>query len=234
MNEEAKSEENVPPSVALMGLNLRKMLSGVKNMAGIVFETSVFSMISNLADFFDIKPKKVLVMYRKSEFEATIAAATEHLSRIGVTLDAQLIDEEDSGDEAIASQIRRKLAVLKDGADKPDAQWVMLDPKLLSPSFFTDVWLPAARGAHIPFVTGLNDLASKELDFATMVVTPDLKLLGHQASQMIQEILVAKSPPDKIGVEEIIGSETLVNTKRVNALGLKINNKFIDRVKTVD
>jgi hypothetical protein len=221
------------PGVALMALNLKKVLKDDQNIAGITFETPVFSIVTGLTDLFELKPKNVLVLYRKSEFQATIESATEHLARIGVVLDAKEIDDRDKSENEIKAIVKTYLAPLRTEQKKYDAVWVMLDSILLRPVLFKEIWLPEAKLSKIPFVVGLEELASKEMDFATFAVTPDLTNLAHQATEMVSEILDANQAPSQIGVEELIATNRIVNLHRVEALGLRLNDKQNENVKFI-
>ncbi|NQZ57994.1 MAG: hypothetical protein HRT88_11100, partial [Lentisphaeraceae bacterium] len=84
-------------SVAAMGLNLRKILKGNKNICAVEYEVPAYSLIINYRFTVKKEIKNVLVFYRKSVHQEMIATAKKQLFKEGVTLKA--IDTETYGVE---------------------------------------------------------------------------------------------------------------------------------------
>jgi|GEM_PF-6444615 len=232
-NKEQADEKKKKTGVSLMALNLKKILKGDQHLAGVVFETPAYSIITRFGAFLKKKIKNVLVFYRRSEFQETIDSAREHLSRIDIQLKAVEIEDSGRSRGELAELLKTNLKAFAMDADKCDAVWVMLDSVLLAKDLFTEAWMPAARNSRVPFVTGVEDLVQESLHFATFAVTPDFQNLAGQAAQIVEDLLEGRSMPQQVGVEELIAVNKIINLNRAQEHGLSINESQLTDVKVI-
>lgn len=232
-NKEQTDEKMKKSGVSLMALNLRKILKGDQHLAGVVFETPAYSIITRFGAFLKKKIKNVLVFYRKSEFQETIDSAREHLARVDINLKAVEIEDSGKSRGELTELLKTNLKTFAMDSDKYDAVWVMLDSVLLAKDLFVEAWMPVARDSRIPFVTGVEDLVQESLHFGTFAVTPDFQNLAGQASQIVEDLLEGRSMPQQVGVEELIAVNKIINLNRAQEHGLNVNESQLTDVKVI-
>lgn len=233
-NETRTDKKKKVRGVALMGLNLKSVLKGNPEIAGVAFESPAYTMVTQFRYLIQKPIKNVLVFYRKSLFQDTIDQATRNLAAEGVTL--QAVDVEQAGKEtpAVTAFLEERVAALTKPGSPAEVVWVLLDSVLLGQKSFESVWLPVARGAKIPFITGTEELASRQMNFATFAITPNAQDLAHQAVQQVEAILSDGVAPGELGIEDVISVNKILNLHRARELGLKIRESGLSEIKVIE
>ena len=219
------------PGLALMGLNLISELKGNKNIAGITFESPVYTLVTQFRYFVNRPLKTVLVFYRKSIYSESIDVAREQLRQEKISLEAVDVEQNGKSKEDIEKFVMTKADSYINQPDKYDVLWSMLDTKILSKELFTSYWYPASKKAKIPILVGLEPLVSSEINFAIFAVVPNMRDLAIQAVQIVQRILEENESVSAIGVEQLISVNKILNKKRSKELGLKLYNDRLSDLK---
>lgn len=218
--------------VSLLGLNLTKLLTGNKYISGISFETPAFTIVNQLRFISKNLPKKInmAVFYRASKFSEIINQAKEQLKLENTTIESFDVGDDPAQIKEVLTQKGNEIFKNK---EKYNLVWVILDSEVMSPTLFREFWIPGARGAAMPFVTGVENLVSIDIDFATFAVMPSFTDLATQSAQQVRAILEDGQAPDKIGVEQPVGVDKIINTKISERLGLELDSSRFDDIKVL-
>jgi arsenate reductase-like glutaredoxin family protein len=221
------------PGVALMGLNFQTLLKHNMLIAGIAFEPPAYTLLTKYRYFFDVKPKKVLVFYRKSLFEDTIQQAKQQLSIEKIELQAINIEQRGMSTSEITQFLLNQGKDYLENKSKYDVIWCLLDSVMLSQDLFAQFWTPYVVKNKIPVVTGVEQLVTPSLDFAVFAVTPNLSDLASQAAQIAERILSDHENPAGIGIQQIISVDHVANLKKSNQLGIHLQDERISNIKVL-
>ncbi len=233
-NQESKQGVVLKKGVAVLGLNLKAVLKGNKEIAGVAFETPAYSLITQFRYVSKKTLKNVLVLYRKSLFEDVIREASAQLKREGIALEAVNVESIGAATDTIAQVVDTTLRSRVTESAQVDAVWVLLDSALLTPAAFSSTWVPIARGSKIPFVTGVENLVSAQMNFALFGITPNLADLASQAAQQVEAIAGEGVSPGDLGCEEPIGVNKFLNSKRAAEMGFEIRADRLGDVKVLN
>lgn len=220
-------------AVALMGLNLRFVLKDSLEIAGISFESPAYNLVTQFRFIIEQPIRTVLVFYRASLFSEEIELTRKQLLAEGIKLEAINVEQNGLEKENIFYFLKTRLKSETGNASKYDMVWVMLDSGILNNALFQNVWLPAARESQLPFLTGIEDFVSNDMNFATFAVTPNIPDLANQAVQMIESILSGVVAPKDIGVENLISVDKVLNIKKAQTLGIKLKTDRITEIKLI-
>lgn len=211
------------PAVATMALNLNKLLKNNKRIAGIAYEVPGFTVITQFRQILAKPIKKVLVMYRKSEFTDTIKDLKFRLSREKIDLIALNAEAKGKDLESINQFLEDNIKT-RVSRNKIDAVLVLSDNILLNTKSFGNIWLKKAKTIGIPFLCGIDRFVSREIDFCTYGASPNHESLGEQVAELILAILEDGETPEDLGVEKIISVVKKINLDKVMKLKLGLNN----------
>jgi ABC-type uncharacterized transport system substrate-binding protein len=220
-NSESKQPVN---AVAIMGLNLSQMLAGDKHIAGIAFESPGYSLITQYRFSVDKKVSRVAVVYRESIFRDRFETAARELSREGIVLEPVNVEAIGTKDEEIAQVLNTRVKDLASDSGRVDAIWILLDSVVLSPGLMSKSWFPIIQISRIPILVEAESLVSKEINFGSFAVTPNLADMGNQTAQMVDSILKDGMSPSQIGVERVVSVNRIINLIRLQSLGIKARN----------
>lgn len=204
-------------AIASMGLNLQTELAGETNIAGVGYEASGYSIVTEYRKVIDAPLTKIVAFYRSSVFSEMIADATKQLSREQVELlafDLDKVDEDDRDD-----YIAKKMSEV---ADKVDGIWVISDNILINKKNFAKLWIKQARSLDIPFLCGIKNFTQPKMDFCTFSASPLHEGLALHLVELGYAILEDDVSPDEIGVEYIVSLEKQLNKQRLDKLGFKL------------
>jgi len=221
-----KEEKIKIRGVALMGLNLKRLLMDNDYIAGIAYETPAYSLVTQFR-FVNAKPvKNVLVYYRGSLFSEMVQTAKERLKTENISVIG--VDVEKNGKSRSEVEKFIKSNLKKDvNSGKHDVFWVNLDSGMLNTNLFFTTWIPTARSAKIPFIAGTKKFVSSKLSFCLFAISPNLPDYGTQAAQMIEAILEDEEKPADLGVEDLIAVNKFINMKRAKDGGFKIKKEHL-------
>jgi ABC-type uncharacterized transport system substrate-binding protein len=219
------------PGLALMALNLPNVLKGDKNIAGISFESPCSTVVTLFRNIVQTPIKKVLAFYRKSTFSEVIELAKYNLKLEKIELEAVDVETYGTNKEALEKFLKTEVSKYVDHFKKYDAVWIMLDSVVLGKEFFVNNWVPAARNSKIPFLTNIESLVNPQLNFSAFAVVPNMRDLAGQAAETIRRILEKSESPEKIGVEQPISFNKILNKKRINDLGIKLHMENLGDIK---
>ena len=211
------------PSVATMALNLNKLLKNNKKIAGVAYEVPGFTVITQFRQILTKPIKKVLVMYRKSEFADTIKDLKFRLGREKIELIALNAEAGGKNIESINQYLNDNIST-KVGRNKIDAVLVLSDNIMLNKKSFGNIWLQKAKTIGIPFLCGIDRFVSREIDFCTYGASPNHVSLGEQVSELVLAVLEDGESPEDLGVEKIISVVKKLNLDKVMKLNLGLNN----------
>ncbi|MBF0297810.1 MAG: hypothetical protein HQK51_03775 [Oligoflexia bacterium] len=215
--------------VALMGLNLRGLLKGQKNICGISFDIPIYTLVTQFAMLMEKNIKKVLVYSRDSIFSPVTAINESRLKTSGVTLITKNVEKYGKNKtdvEKFLQEEKKKFNTIK---NEFDVITILLDSAFLSPDFFKDFWIPLSNEAQVPLIAGVESLVSPQLNFAVFGITPNIADLGLQAVQMITAVINGEKAED-ISVEEPLGGNKILNSKKAETLSLKFNQDKLEDV----
>lgn len=203
-------------SVALMGLNFKQILKTDKNICGIAYEVSPFSLFTQFRSLkADKKLNKVLTFYRGSQFSESVKEAIRLAQLEKIELIALDVEKEKNISQFLKTTGKKEIE-----SGNYDAVYVILDSVLLRPDLFEEFWVPVAKNSKIPFLIGTEKLVNPAFNFATFGLSPNLKDLASQATQMI-ESLVAGEKCQKI--EDLIGVNKFLNANLASQLHIKLD-----------
>ena len=222
------------PGVALMALNLRKILHTNKYIAGIAFELPAYTLVTQFRYLVRKTIKNVTVFYRKSEFTGTIVAATEQLHTEGIALQAIDLEEAGAAPDDVIHSLREHLKDLGAGRLHTDAVWVLLDSVLFRGDLFQSTWIPAARASRVPFLSGTENFVEKGADFAVFAITPDLPDLAAQAATLVDTIVRDGKAPQALGTEETVSVNKIMNLDLAEKLKLQLRQDRLDEVRLAE
>ncbi|MBN1758109.1 MAG: hypothetical protein JW863_07325 [Chitinispirillaceae bacterium] len=199
--------ENDPvvPSVAIMGVMVKKALHHLKNASGISYEIPIVTSLVSLRAVLETKLKKVGVVHREF-LDDFIAENRTYCRNEGI----------DIINISLPNKSRNFSKLLKkslDDLDKKgiDALWVPNDNALLDPVTIKNAWIPAARKFKIPFVVGVEVLVNPKLNFGTFAVLPDHISLGSQVAEMVYEIMENNWKIEELHVEPPLAVYKIIN-----------------------
>ncbi|MCJ8330659.1 MAG: hypothetical protein HRT89_05935 [Lentisphaeria bacterium] len=213
--------------VAIMALNLRKILKGNKNICGIEYEVPAYTLVTSFRHIVDADIGSVTVFYRGSQHKEMIAVATAQLKKEGLELHA--IDAEDKGAD-VRKVARYLIKNVKNKAKKAELIWVIPDSGMLNKLTFGPAWVKTARTVKTPFLTGIDKFASPKMNFCTYSASPNHKDLGTQAGEMILSVLEGEEPVE-LGVEYILSVLKSVNVTKLEELGISLKHKNLKNVR---
>ena len=205
-------------SVAAMGLNLREILKGNKNICGVEYEVPAYSLITNYRFTVDKNIKTALVFYRKSEHEMMISTAEKQLAKEGITLKAIDTESRGSGKKEVNFFLKRNL-IREIYHKNIDVVWVISDSVMMNNDNFGDVWLNAANRKKVAFISGISSFASEEMNFCVYAASPNHQDLGNQVAQLLFSVLSDGVEPAEIGVEYILSVKKSLNKKKLREYG---------------
>ena len=200
--------------IAAMALNLASGLQGNRNICGIAYEVSAFSIVTGFRQSTNHKTDRIVTLYRGSVFSGLINNARRQLQRIGVELIAIDVEKQKG---AFAPGPLLEAAVRQ---HKAEAVWVQLDNKLINQKNFSSGWRPAAEQAGVPFLCGVEELAGPGIGLCAYAAFPDHKQMSRQVVRMALEILEDKVPPATLGVEYMVRTRQVLNQSRLRDLGI--------------
>ncbi len=209
--------------VSVLSLSVSNSLEDSKGIMGIRYEVPLFSIISSFNFVFKKKIKKIACIFRNSFSGDQIELAKKHLSLTGVKLD--FFDVDSSGQEITENGLSSIIDKIKKDK-KYDAIWVTLDAKLFTQKLFSNFWLPISKNVKIPFITNESFFASKEINFATLAVSPNIYDLSDQAFQLVRHILQGKVNLTDLKIEENISVNTYVNTLKARLNNLEVRDNL--------
>ena len=214
--------------VVSMGINLKKAIKGIPKMCGIGYEVAPFSIISNLNQVIEKPARSVLIIYRKSVFQDYVTDAIRQLERAGIKVIA--VDAELSGVESgdIESFIKKNLSDLSK-KDEVDAILVMGDNGLVNKKTMP-LWIKASQKVNKPFVTGIDQLVNKKMDFCAFATSPNHYEMGVQIAQLVSQILEDGANVDALGVEYPVRTHDKIDKDKLKKLKIKLRN---DRPKDI-
>jgi hypothetical protein len=171
------------PSVALMGVHIDQLLTGMKNATGILYEVPIVTPVVNLRSILHIPIRTVGVVHR--EFMNNILVRNRpYCDKEKITLlSYPLPNKKFSFHWALRKGLRQLLA-----KQKVDALWVLNDNELLTADLVRDVWIPSVQEFKVPIIVGVEVLVAPDLNFGTFAVIPDLVSLGIQAAGLVDKI----------------------------------------------
>ncbi len=209
------------PSVATLGLNLKNLIDSQKYpMAGVAYEVSGFSLVTQYRYLFEQPVDNVLVLYRsKNSLQSLIEDARKQLERERISLIAVDIDKLSSAGTDLTDVISSQLK--EDHQGKAiQAVWVFSDNGLLKPEFFKQAWELKAQKLPIPFLCTIEELL-KQFQFCTFAVYPNHEDLAVQTSDMLRSILEDGIKPSELGVEYVISNKTAIKQGLMDQLHLR-------------
>lgn len=219
-------------AVALMGLNIKKIIHNEVNMTGVNYEVPPFTIITSFRKLSKTDIKSVQVFYRASEFSEQVNVAKSLLQVEGI--DLELINVEQHGESLshiihfLKRNLRNKIV-----HSKSDAVLVLSDSVLLNQKSFLSVWIPTARSVKKPFLCGIESLTSIGINFCTFAASPDHNELGNQVSQLIYSILEDNEKVENLQVEQILSVDKTLNLKKMDWMKHSINTYNLDNVKVL-
>ena len=214
--------------VATMGINLKVALKGVPRTCGVGYEVAPYSIVSGLNGVTSANVGRVLIVYRKSVFNEYVTDAARQLERAGIKVVA--VDAEGQGADADAVEgfLKKNLMDLaKD--DKIDAVVVMGDNALLNKKTMP-IWLKASQKSGKPFVTGIDMLVDRKMDFCVYAASPNHYELGIQVAQMAGQILEDDADPATLGVEYPVRMQQKIDKAKLKKLKVDLRG---DRPKGI-
>ncbi|MDQ3235284.1 MAG: hypothetical protein M3Q07_26030 [Pseudobdellovibrionaceae bacterium] len=218
---------------ATMALNLKHILADDKLISGIAYEVPAFSILTKFRSLIDTKVSRVLVIYRKSQFQKVFQEAQVQLEREGVQLVG--LDAEKDGDTPAAIQAFIDRNLKEDQSDgKVDAVLVLTDNKLLNADTFGSLWVARAQSMKIPFLCGIENFVSSKLRFCTFAAFPDHSDLAHQVSEQITAIIEDGVSPGELGVDYLIALKMAADKTILDRLGLKLREANSQDLKMID
>lgn len=217
--------------LALMGLNLKKILKGNKHIFGIAYETPAYTLITQYKNIAAHSVKNVLVVHRGSFFNERIQTASTRLKDERIVLRAIDAEKDGKTKKSVIDFVTKNLPLLAKDSKSYDLVWVLLDSGLLNSSLFNPVWIKTARSSSIPFIVGTEKLVSPKFNFAVFGISPDLVEYGQQAAQMADFHLNDKESPETLGVEDLISVKKVFNQTRAEELKLSYNKEKLSDTK---
>jgi hypothetical protein len=219
------------PGVALMGLNLQYLLKNNKYISGIAFESPAYTLITQFRYSTNVPIKTVLVFYRKSIFSEMINLASSQLKTENITLRAIDVEANGTGKDQIETFLKGKGAEAISKRSDYDAIWCLLDSAILTSKLFQEFWIPNTQSSKKPVLAGVEQLVKPELNFGVFAVNPNLPDLATQAVQIVERILEQKESPEKIGIEQLISVDKVLNDKKVKELDINVDPEKSSDVK---
>ena len=220
-------------AIATMSLNLKRVLEGQKQIAGIAYEVSAFAVISEFRYLVRVPVHRVAVFYRKSQYDIVIREAKDQLGRAGIEL--LPVDVEVEGKNA-ADVARFLEAELKENiqGSRVDAILVLSDNGLINEKTFGPVWLKSAKSFGVPLITNLSAFVSKDLDFCAFAVSPNLRDLGSQTAEMILSVVNDGESPGTIGVNYVLSAGSVADFDKLDRLGIKVDEQRAANVRRAE
>ena len=219
----------LPPVLASMALNLKHALSDYQDyIAGLGYEVSGYSIVSELNKIVDQKFRKIKVLYRKSLFHDQIVDAYRQLKRENVEIVAINVEDDDQ------SKMNKKISRALEADKGEDAVWLILDNKIINKSNFSSIWLKYARSEKKPVICGVQKFAQPPINLCTFAAYPNIGDLARHLAEMSMGVLEDELTPDEIGVEYSVSSKKVIRTKQLNSVERKVVNKRIDFLEVID
>jgi putative tryptophan/tyrosine transport system substrate-binding protein len=162
------------------------------------------------------------------------------VKRIGVLYSSQYNQEifeeavaagRDVDIQVVGARIRRTRNLersLKELLPKVDALWLVSDPLVLATQTSTEEILRQADAAQKPIFTFNPAFVDAG---ATLAISPDTPTIGRQAATLINELIGSKKLESRF--QEPAGSEIILNLRKVNQYGLKLNDDALSSVNRI-
>lgn len=209
-------------AVAAMGLNFQHILKGNQDIGGVAFEVPAFTIVTQFQIAVGRKLKRVLTLYRGSQFKKYISDAKRQLAGEGVELLA--IDVELAGkNEAQIEKFITKYLVTQIGKKKINSVLIVADNQLLKPNLLEKYWLPRAKAFQVPFLCGVRELVSEDLEFCSFAAYPNQSDISQQVVDILLRILEDGESPASIGVEYILSINKVMDEDRIEELGYTVS-----------
>lgn len=205
-----KEEKRPISGVGIMGLNLKGILKGDKNLCGIAYEVPAYTLLSELKHTTGRNVKEAIVFYRESQFGGMVRLAKERLKVDQINLRAINVEVDGSSLESINSFLKNNASkLIKQG--RFDAMWIMLDSGLLTPELFNSFWKPLAKELQIPIAVGMKNFVDPKVNFAFFGMSPNLEDLADQTMQIVDGIMEEGESCSEYGVEDLISVHKFLN-----------------------
>ncbi|RYZ93143.1 MAG: hypothetical protein EOP06_01980 [Proteobacteria bacterium] len=215
-----------PQTSVTMALNVKKKVSGDKNMCGIAFEVPALTIVTKFRQATGGNIKNVLTFYRSGEFNELIVEAKNQLHKEGINLIAIDLEKEASSAESLNKIVKEKLSEKYEGT-AIDAIIIPTDNIILNKDAFASIWIEKAKSLKVPFLCNVEKFTSKEFNFCSYAAYPDYEELGHQYSEQLTELLSGTQSSD-LSVDYIVSAKQTANYDKLKELGIKI----LDEKKT--
>ena len=219
-------------AVASFALNLKKQLAGHRTIAGIAYEVPALTIMTQFRYLIGRPLNNVLVIYRKSEFEATIAEAREQLKSENIKLIALDAEANGRGKREIETFLDEHLTETMNQTPI-DAVWVVADNALINRDTLNSIWLKRAKTFKVPFLCGVEALVARSLDFCTFAAAPNPIDLADQMVEMSLAILDDGNEPGDLGIKYLVSVVKILDLTKAEKLGFTIAPDRLGDVKVV-
>ena len=223
-----EEHSKLPPMIATMALNLRHSLRDIDDIAGVGYEVSGYTIVSELNKIINRKLRKIKVIYRASLFKELVVDAKKQLKRENISLHSVNVETPDSSD--MNAKIKEEISKL----DGYDALWIMLDSSLLTKENFSQVWIKGARSAEIPFLCGVEKFALPPINLCPFAAYPNTRGLASHVAEIALSILDGDAVASDYGVEYLTSSDKIINLPSLKRFGLSISNSKLDNLRIYD
>jgi hypothetical protein len=203
-------------SVAAMGLNLPKILSGNRLISAVEYEVPAYTILTQWRHVSGIKLEKALVFYRGSQHREMIKEASEQLAKEGITLRAIDCEADGKSREQVIAAVR-KLVPSEVAQGDVQAVWVLADSVILCKETFAGIWVKTARTSKIAFVSGIAEFSGQKAGFCAFSASPDHKALGSQMANLALDVM---ENDDEAKVDHILAVVKTTDAARLKSLGI--------------
>jgi hypothetical protein len=208
-------------SVALMALNLRKIVQGQPNICAVAYEVPIYTLVTQLR--FAVQGRRinrVVTFYRGSQFQEMIDLESQRLKGEGIELVAVDVEKAAKGD--LDGYLQSEGGKLLKDTHRAETFLVLLDSVLLSKELFAKFWINQAAENRILFTAGFEGFVNPAMNFAVFGMSPNLQDLVSQSRQMAESVIEGQ-PCSKLGVEDLLGVNKFWNERKAKALRLTLN-----------
>ncbi len=219
--------------VAGMGLNLKKELKDDPQFCGVAYEVPGYTLLTHFRKIYKKPLENVLVLYRKSVFQQEIEDSRRQLSLEKIGLIAVDVEAMGSDEASLIAAIDKGLSDEVSGK-KIDAVWVIGDNGLINSKTFGNLWLARARKFSIPFLCGLQQFANPKLNFCSYAASPRDAGIVNQMVQMTLSLLEDHADPGELGVDYLLGTDRVINLKKIQDLNLPVATQNDPELKTLE
>ena len=179
-----KEGDKIVPSVSLMGILVKSMISGLKNSYGVEYEIPIVTSAVDLRTIMgDKKPIKSIGIVHRSNLNEFIKTNKAYCEQEGIKLVTIEIEK-----DKIDSDLKKELTNLVK-KENVDAIWVPVDNKLVNKKLLMNAWIPFEKKYKMPIIVGVGSLVNPKFHFGILGVLPDHVALGSQAASVIYDIM---------------------------------------------